>query len=129
MHLAALSQLQRILFAFAVKLRVVKCGDYTGVAVINALAECCIALRRPAYRFHALAMASSIQVVLPPTTYCSGSYVEGEVQFNFRHLQESEDRFERIWVTLRGRAHWLVIRFVLIYLDVLLKTMGQCVRG
>ncbi|RDX43198.1 hypothetical protein OH76DRAFT_1361524 [Lentinus brumalis] len=49
-------------------------------------------------------MTSSIQVVIPPTTYCSGSYVEGEVRLNFRHLREYGDRFEKIWVTLRGRA-------------------------
>ncbi|RDX41156.1 hypothetical protein OH76DRAFT_1365053 [Lentinus brumalis] len=49
-------------------------------------------------------MTSSIQVVIPPTTYCSGSYLEGEVQLNFRHLRENGDRFEKIWVTLRGRA-------------------------
>ncbi|RPD55390.1 hypothetical protein L227DRAFT_510130 [Lentinus tigrinus ALCF2SS1-6] len=47
-------------------------------------------------------MPSAIQVVLPRTTYCSGSSVEGEVRLNFRHLQEN--RFERVQVTLRGRA-------------------------
>ncbi|KAI0697066.1 hypothetical protein C8T65DRAFT_729501, partial [Cerioporus squamosus] len=49
-------------------------------------------------------MASCIEVVIPPTTYCSGSCVEGEVRLNFRLLQQSETRFEKLWVTLRGRA-------------------------
>ncbi|KAI0697064.1 hypothetical protein C8T65DRAFT_28134 [Cerioporus squamosus] len=44
----------------------------------------------------------AIEVILPPTTYCSGSYVEGEVHLNFRNLQH--DKYEKIWVTLKGRA-------------------------
>ncbi|TFK87658.1 hypothetical protein K466DRAFT_103212 [Polyporus arcularius HHB13444] len=44
----------------------------------------------------------AIEVVLPPVTYSTGSYVEGEVHLNFRNLQQ--DKFENIWVTLKGRV-------------------------
>ncbi len=49
----------------------------------------------------------AIEVVLPPVTYCSGSYVEGEVHLNFRNLQH--DKFEKIWVTLKGRVQAYVL--------------------
>lgn len=61
-------------------------------------------ISHPFSSFCAPDMPSPIQVVVPPKTYCSGSFVEGEVRLNFRHLQE--DRLEQIWVILRGRAQW-----------------------
>ena len=49
----------------------------------------------------------AIEVVLPPTTYCSGSYVAGEVHLNFRNLQH--DRYESVWVTLTGRVQACIL--------------------
>ncbi len=47
MHLAALSQLQHILSAFAVKLRVANCGNHWRVARTGRVLRGNIALRRP----------------------------------------------------------------------------------
>ncbi|RPD55392.1 hypothetical protein L226DRAFT_208167 [Lentinus tigrinus ALCF2SS1-7] len=48
----------------------------------------------------------ALEVALPPTTYCSGSYVGGEVHINFRHLQH--DKYVQVWVTLRGQARSII---------------------
>ena len=44
----------------------------------------------------------ALVVYLPPMTYASGSTVDGEVEVDFRKLQE--DNIEEIHVRLRGTA-------------------------
>ena len=50
----------------------------------------------------------ALVVYLPPMTYVSGSTVDGEVEVDFRKLQE--DNIEEIHVRLRGTARTYVVR-------------------
>ena len=45
---------------------------------------------------------SALTVVVPPTIHCTGNFVEGEVQLNFRHLQEED--FTEVLIALRGEV-------------------------
>ncbi|TBU44365.1 hypothetical protein BD309DRAFT_40979 [Dichomitus squalens] len=45
-------------------------------------------------------LSSALTVVVPPSIHCTGGFVEGEVQLNFRHLQEED--INQVHIALRG---------------------------
>ena len=56
--------------------------------------------------------SSALTVVVPPVIHCTGSFVEGEVQLNFRHLQG--EGITEVHTTLHGEVFSYVPRAFLL---------------